>query len=326
MDRHNELEAFKTDIDLRVVAGELGYEINTKKSSRGCAVMDHPGGDRVLIALATDGHQVYCSVHDPGDHGSVIDFWQKRRGGSLGEVRKALRPYLRSGAPPPPAGRTQSRMLPGLAPLVPIERDILGVRRDYECFRPLDSGRHRFLNEERSIPAPVLALPCFSDRVRVDDRGNAVFPHFNETGLCGYEARNHGFVSFSKGGVKGLWCSSAGEDDAALVIAESAIDAISYGVIRGTKRTRFVSFSGGLNNDQPALLRRAMEQMPEGSRVVAAVDNDEAGDGYLDRLGSIFDGLGREDLAYAADRPQVRGTDWNDELRQGPRAPSLAPS
>ena len=71
--RTDKLEQFKTDIDLRVVAAELGYEINLKKSSRGSTAKDHVSGDRILVAMAPDGHYLYCSVHDPADAGSVID-------------------------------------------------------------------------------------------------------------------------------------------------------------------------------------------------------------------------------------------------------------
>ena len=327
MDRERELEEFKTRIDLRIVAAELGYEINIKKSSRGSTAMDHAAGDRILVALAPDGHYVYCSVQDPSDAGSVIDLWQRRRGGSLGEVRKALRPFLGAqGFAPPPlsAGHAQSRMLPALRP---VERDILGVQARYEGFRPL-GGHHPYLCGERAIPPEILSQDFLAGRLRVDERGNAVFPHFNDSGLCGFEARNHGFVSFSTGGTKGLFCSVPGEDDRTLVIAESAIDAISYGVIAGHHRARFISFSGGLNNEQPALLRQAMDRMPAGSSVVAAVDHDEAGDGYLQRLQGLFDELARSDLGFREDRPRVIGTDWNDELkaRSGSAHPAREPS
>ncbi|MEL7484541.1 MAG: DUF3991 and TOPRIM domain-containing protein [Planctomycetota bacterium] len=312
--RTDELEQFKTDIDLRIVADELGYELNVKKSSRGSTAMDRGPSDRILVALAPDGHFVYCSVHDPADAGSVIDLWQRRRGGTLGEVRKALRPFLGAkGMAPPPlsSGRTQSMMLPNLRP---VERDILGVQARYQGFNPL-GGYHPYLCDERAFPPEILSQDFLVPRLRIDDRGNAIFPHFNDSGLCGFEARNHDFVSFSAGGTKGLFCTVPGPDDRTLVIAESAIDAISYGVISGHHRTRFISFSGGLNNEQPALLRQAMDKMPTGSAIIAAVDHDDAGDAYIDQLETLFDSLARHDLSFKADRPAFIGADWNDDLK-----------
>ena len=209
-------------------------------------------------------------------------------------------------------------MLPSLRP---VERDILGVQVRYQGFDPL-GGHHAYLCEERGIPAEVLGRPIFVERLRIDGRGNAVFPHFDGSGLCGYEARNHGFVSFAKGGHKGIWCSTPDPGDTRLVIAESGIDALSYAAIRGSKRTRFLSFSGGLNDRQPALLQNAMRRMPAGSTVVSAVDHDDAGDGYTRVLRDLFDELGRDDLGFTEDRPAVRGADWNDALRSGSSEPA----
>jgi hypothetical protein len=71
--------------------------------------------------------------------------------------------------------------------------------------RPID-GRHDYLEHERKIPAHILTDPLFADRIRVDEHGNAIFPHFNlRDGLCGYEIKNRAFTGFASGGVKGLW-------------------------------------------------------------------------------------------------------------------------
>lgn len=315
--RADELEQIKR-LDLRVLAAELlGYTVCVRKSSRGSTAMDGPDGGRILIGLAGDGHYVFYAVKGQAS-GSIIDLYQHHHpGASIGEVRKAVRPFLEGGmgtVPGAPPHRFPVSLLSGLGPLRPIEKDLLGVRARYAGFEPVGSY-HRYLCAERGLPVAVLAEPRFAERIRVDERGNAIFPHFNADGLCGWEARNSGFMSFAAGGIKGLWCSVPAENDDRLVIAESAIDALSYAAIRGAARARFVSFSGGLNSGQPELLVRAMDRMPAGSRIIAAVDNDEAGDRYVDRLGELVDGLGREDLVFLEDRPVERGDDWNDALR-----------
>ena len=311
--RDQELDQLKR-VDLRIIAAELGFGINARKTSRGSTCMEHPSGDRILVGLAADGHYVWCAVKGDG-HGTAIDLWQQHRGGNLGEVRRALRPFLDVGSstPPPlsPATVQQSRMLPNLQP---IERDILGVQARYAGFRPLGS-HHTYLCETRAIPPEILAQPFLAERLRIDDRGNAVFPHYDDSGLCGWEARNHDFMSFAKGGRKGLFCTVPDADDRRRVIAESAIDAISYGVISGHHRARFISFSGEVNDEQPALLQRARGRMPPGAMVSAAVDNDDAGNGYLRTLEGLFRELGRADLTFREDRPAFIGADWNDALK-----------
>ena len=317
-DRSTELELIKR-CDLRIIAAELGFAINPQKTSRGSTCMDHPDGTRILIGLASDGHFVFCAVRGHGG-GSAIDLWQQRRGGSLGDVRRSLRPFLDgAGSAPPPlhaaAGLQQSRMLPSLQP---IERDILGVQARYAGFSPLGS-HHPYLCEVRGIPPEILAEPFLAERLRIDERSNAIFPHYDDSGLCGWEARNHGFIGFAKGGR--IFCTVPDERDLKLVIAESAIDALSYGVIAGYDRARFLSFSGGLNDEQPRLLQQAMSKMPPGSMVIAAVDRDEAGDQYVSVLEDLFRRLGRDDLTFRSDQPPVVGCDWNDALRASSGSP-----
>jgi hypothetical protein len=56
---------------------------------------------------------------------------------------------------------------------------------------------------ERALPASLLAHDRFAGQVRIDDRGNAVFPHFDAQGLSQYELKNVGFTGFASGGQEG---------------------------------------------------------------------------------------------------------------------------
>ena len=93
MQRADELERFKSQINLAEYAQAQGYEIDRKESSRASTVM-RSGGDKIIVATDTDGHGIYFSVRDDADHGSIIDFVQKRQGLNLGQVRKELRPWI----------------------------------------------------------------------------------------------------------------------------------------------------------------------------------------------------------------------------------------
>jgi Toprim domain-containing protein/uncharacterized protein DUF3991 len=314
--RPDELEDFKTSINLTEYAASLGYELDRRASSRSSAVMRHTDGDKVVIARGHDGHWMYFSVRDPGDSGTVIDFCQRRRGGTLGQVRQMLRPWA-SEAPPLPRPEIGA-FVPSL---LPITRDIAAVQAAYEATRPIE-GHHDYLVEARGIPQALLAEDRFKYRVRTDERSNAIFPHFNQNGLCGFEIKNTHFTGFSKQGTKGLWASSITRDDDTLVIAETAIDALSIAAIDGIEGRRFVSTAGQMNPDQPALLRLAMERLPKGGRVVLALDNDGGGDDLARRITDIYAETGRIDLELADERPKLRGTDWNDTLRSSADHPT----
>lgn len=259
-----ELESFKRDIDLRAYAAGQGYQLDRKESWRGSAVMRHPNGDKIVIKRGDD-HYLYFSVRRDDDNGSIIDFVQHRQRLSIGAVRKELRPWI--GMP--------SSGLPTYPPLPNTSKDRLRVENEFA--RMQDALRHSYLENERAIPGELLESERFIGRIRIDARGNAVFPHFDRKGLCGYEIKNAGFTGFATGGTKGLWSSHERNEDGQIVFCESAIDALSHAVLFPEERTRYASIGGKLNPEQPELIRAAIAGMPPKSKIVAAMDADAEG-------------------------------------------------
>ena len=320
-DRQSELEEFKRRINLSEYAAAQGYDVDRRASSRNSVGMAHGDGDKIIIGMGHDEHWVYFSVRDPADNGSIIDFDQRRNGGTLGDVRKRLREWhggvgVSQSAPPirPPASSYVER-------LEPVVTDHTAVRAAYDAAQPVE-GHHPYLTATRGIPAALLASDRFVGRVRTDLRGNALFPHWNaDKRICGFEIKNDGFTGFSPGGTKGLWCSSPSDQDRRMVIAETAIDALSYAVLFGHEDARFFSISGQMNPSQPGLLNRAVRSMPPGSQIIAAVDHDDGGQMIAEYLEPIIEHVrtlgGRGDLTFTIDHPSTAGQDWNDVLRAG---------
>ena len=144
----------------------------------------------------------------------------------------------------------------------------------------------------------------------MDRRNNALFPHYDKDGLCGFEVKNKGFTGFASGGVKGLWYSQAKATDGRLVLVESAIDAMSFHALQGDIFTRYMSTGGELNPQQPTLLRDAMEKLHPSAAVVLAFDNDEGGDKIAGEVEAVAP-AGRKLLRV---RPEG-AKDWNQILK-----------
>lgn len=171
-------------------------------------------------------------------------------------------------------------LVPLMAHLPPGSNPWPGTSRPcarFEAMAPVRSD-NAYLTEDRRIPPTLLASPRFAGAIRTDARGNVVFPHHDERGLCGFEIKNRGFTGFAQGGTKALWMSALEDGDNRLVIAETAIDALSYAAIRGFEDSRFASIAGQMNPAQPGLLIAAMRALPPTARVVLAFDNDDGGD------------------------------------------------
>lgn len=319
MDRATELNAFK-ELNLSLIASAHGFELNRRKSTRHSLLMER-GSEKIIIAQH-GRHAIYCSVTDPNSGGTVIDFAQRiiEPGCSLGRVRQLLRPYLGASAQAELQRKYIGRYAPELKPSAP---DLAGVAARFAEWTPL-TAHHDYLCTTRGIPAELLASPRLRNRVyHCPRRGAVAFPHWGQppggdpTDRClvGYEIKGPSGVNlFCRGGVKGLWISAAEPNDCALAFTESGLDALSYLAIHGTASIRIASISGKLNPAQPHQIWAAIERMEEGAQIVAAFDNDPAGDELTVRLEGLVAEVGRRDLKFGEDRPLKRGADWNEVL------------
>jgi len=299
----SELEAFKRDIDLRAYAAEQGYapERSILKEKCTSVAMEKKGIDKIVVGLDDDGHYVYFSVRDDTDKGSIIDFIKRRKRLNLGQMRKELRPWI---------GRVADPLL--FPKLERTKKDRLAVETSYQ--RMNVATRHPYL-EGRGITAAILASDRFAGRIRIDSRGNAIFPHDDQQGLCGYEKKNRNFTGFSTGGEKGLWISHVRDDDAALVFGESGIDVLSHAILFPDPKARYASIGGQVSPNQPVLIKAAIMSLPAGAQVIAGMDADDAGRKLSAMIARVVEETARQDLVFREHLPDVPGADWNDILR-----------
>lgn len=301
MRRDDELERFKAAINLVEYAESQGYEIDHRESSRASTVM-RSGDDKIIVATAQDGHGIYFSVRDDDDNGTIVDFMQRRRGLSLGQVRRELRPWAGGAAP-------ATKRPPEKRPKKPEQSSADRARILAAWMRMQQAARHAYLEQHRGISAATLADPRFAPVVRVDARGNAVFPHYDRTGLAGYELKNNGFTGFSSGGEKAIWRTANIERAREIVICESAIDAMSHAQLMGGTDAAYVSTGGALSAAQAALIEEiGREALRSGAVIVIATDADAAGH----RLAEQIDALIPDGVRVRRKEPPAK--DWNDAL------------
>lgn len=291
-----ELERFKREIRLHEYAAFLGYELDQRDSSRREVVMRR-ADDKISVRMDADGHYVYYSFRNAKDNGTIVDFAMSRQNKTMGEARKALR--LWGGA----------ARIPLYEPLEAARRfDRNAVLAEYRAMK--DLHWHHWLEQERALPRPVLLSPRFNGRIKVDGRANVIFPHEDETGVCGFEKRNRFFKGFADLGRKSLWRSAHFDGDAQLVIGESAIDCLSHAALFPAPHARYASFAGGMSEDQVAFLAKECRGLPEGSEVVCITHPDANGKRYAE---IILSAAGP--LPFRLHQPSgVK--DWNDYLQQ----------
>lgn len=297
-----ELEEFKR-IDLRAYAASQGYTLDRNESWRGSAVMRNEQDDKIIIKRELDGHYVYFSIRDDADNGTIIDFALRRKCRSLGRVRKELRPWIGAVIEDPAFRRHLEK---SSADRGKVDRALMRMHVP---------DHHPYLEQVRGISPALLQSPRFAGMIYTDSYHNAVFPHFDDKGSCGYELKNKNFTGFAKHGEKGLWLSSAYDDDHRFVIGESGVEALSYAQLFDDPHTRYGSLGGEMNSRQPGLIKWfAQEWLPPNTQVVAAMNNDAAGHHLAEEVGKAIAATKRSDLQFIIDLPDNAGQDWNDVL------------
>jgi hypothetical protein len=302
----HELERFKRDIHLvEFVAARYGYLRDRRESSRACHVLRHPGSDdKIVVRQAKDGHWTYFSVRDDRDNGTILDFVQARGARSIREACEELRHYL--GTAPP-------MVEPPAAPSRREGRDLRSAAQVFADAAVADNSP--YLNE-RGIRPETLRDERFQGTWRVGSRQNVLFVHRDEAQVVtGFEIKNRGFTGFATGGIKTAWQSAARPHDQALVITESAIDALSYYQLHPERAptTRYLSTAGAPSRSQIEGLDRVFARLPEASTVFAAVDSDSAGE----KLARGLQDLTRlhAKLTFQRDAP-TGAKDWNELLQR----------
>lgn len=295
MTRETELEYFKS-LNLGELAAFYGYQLDKRESSRSSLVMRHSDGDKIIIATGEDGHSVFFSVTSNAS-GSVLDFVIHRQGGNLGHARQTLRKYN-----PPSFPTAQPSTIPKPRP---IPHNCAALLMQWHKFKPCCPA---YL-ESRGLKPDTIAT--FADKIRTDERHNTVFRHDDLTGLSGWEIKNKGFTGFARGGRKAFFACRAGIQPEnkinRLVIAESAIDALSY-YQHDPSPALVLSFGGGLSPEQEELLRHVLTKYPA-AEIVTATDNDPQGE--------VFASLIKAHRPDAARALPTKGKDWNDSIRYG---------
>jgi hypothetical protein len=94
----DELEIFKRRVDLPKYAEKEGYSVDKSESSASSIVMRNEAiNDKIIIRKGPEGKWQYFSVTRQNDSGSVIDFVKNKNDFNLGQTRRALRHWLKTG-------------------------------------------------------------------------------------------------------------------------------------------------------------------------------------------------------------------------------------
>lgn len=241
IESQNELEKFKTEIDLVSFIRKDGYDVDHAVSSHSTiALRNDSTGSLIFIKTTTQGHQIYNDKKAPletsfaggKNGGTIIDYVQKYHNKSLGQARVELRAALNNGIPTVSFDQTQNRIAKAKVP----------ISEDHFKFTRINNTQ--YLND-RGISNDTIFSPTFSGRVgeklilsanSASTYYSTVFPMYERLTekVCGLEVKNHLFSGSYRSSNKeeGFWKSNVpplaeGQKPKAH-IGEAPIDSFSH--------------------------------------------------------------------------------------------------
>lgn len=294
----DELQRFKTEINLSEYLASHGFELDEHKSCTSYAVMRKNDLKYVVTQDRNDAHYVFTDAHNPANSGSVIDACQSLTGKNLGQVRKELRHWIGANKPSFSNKKYQKNIKKSETDFakVAVAFDNAKSVFDYSYF------------ESRCIEKST--VNAFSETIKQSVGSTILFRHFNaeNPAVSGFEYKSKDYAGFSKGGQKGL-CVFRQSDPAELkkvVICETAIDALSKAQLDKMPRdTAYVSLAGNPSLEQLEQLKAVVQHYDLDA--VIAVDRDPGGDLIAEQILKVLPGTSRT---------VPGGKDWNEDLQK----------
>jgi hypothetical protein len=300
-----ELEAMRR-IDLIALAQSMGYAVDRAESTQHSTKL-RKDSEVLIAAPAKDGTWSYFNSQVSTDNGGVVQFMQNRlgSGASLGDVRRALRPFLANVDVSTSPQAVQER-----------ERDHTAARQGWNAAsKPVVPS---YL-AERGITEVTLTSYAH-DQVREDRRGNVLFAHRDQSGnVLGFEVKGRSWSGYAKGGQKTLaifGTSDAHQSAKRIVLTESGIDSLSLAQIEGRDDSLYVSTGGGFGKRTLEEVKALVAAHP-GAEIALGFDNDYAGEEMAEKVSEAFD--------FETTRLRPIGKDWNEDLGWGQSEPGSRP-
>jgi hypothetical protein len=312
-----EIEELRGSVSCATLLERAGWRLDRRESTR--RALKYRRGPGEILVVTHDGRGWWDPTRATGDRlgrGDVFHLVQRLEPGlNFGQVRVALRSLVGIAPRHPPFARA-----PGKATTSPHPAERWVRAR---VLQP--QGRAwRYLAKERAIPRAILLRAGTADAVREGDWGTPWFAHRTADGSVTHvELRGPRYRSSLAGGEKTLFrlpgSQVTGADPRRLVVTEAPIDALSVAALENLRDdTLYLATGGGIGpGTQRALLALLRSADGPPPLLLAASDNDEAGERHAAALGAIAADAGGPSGRLAP----PAGNDWNDALREAGARP-----
>ena len=284
------LERYRVDFDalkrrpFEELVANWGYVRDPEASTRGSSVLRAPGQPKLVIKQHDNGHWVYFNTCADDDNGTIIDF-MLNRDLSFDDIRARFGTITTASA---------------------------DFNSQWNAAEP--EPNMDWLTK-RGIRSETLAV--YRPMIRGDHSGRLLFAHRDRNRrLTGFEiGPPNGRKRFVSGGKRSLFavCAGTAKTIKALVITESAVDALSLAQLDGCPADHaFLSTAGSSSRSQHEQISFAATILPSVRTIILAQDSDTAGDRQAAKLHERLQRL--PNITPTRRRPPA-SKDWNDLVK-----------
>lgn len=277
------------------------WKIDRAKTSINYAVMKNAeSGERIIISKGNDEKYHYFNPQNEHDRGTVVDFMKNRGILDLQAQADFVSKRSREIEPLQVAGHSYQ-----------VDQHLT----KYNLMSKVEEY-NKYLSEDRGISQTI--YNAYSNQIRVDDKNNIITPMYAHTenikfAFSGYNAKLSTYyaprgeqikdLSYGQKSITAL--KPQNKKYSSVVIAESAIDGMSYVELKklNPRDTMIIS----LNGQTSVKAKELAAELAEGKNTIIAVDNDKAGQKFMDQL--------LEKIPNAKVDIPITGKDFNDELK-----------
>jgi len=294
-----ELNRFKTNINLAEFATAFGYYKDKEKSSINAPVMRHENGDKVVIGKdKADGHYIYFNPNNDSDNGSIIDFVKNRTGETLGHIRKRLRAWQHNPQP-------QENI-----PVKASTKNALRIASIWDRIKESDHCLAQYWGLDAQQNTRLAKLP----NVKYSEKDRAFyFALSNTEGICGIERRTADEKHIIGGSEKGVFVTGKLREAPRIFVFESPVDMISHRAMGLHNVADYTVCTMGSVGESTAKSLEMIFSNNKDAEIVIAVDNDKGGSEITQKLAEIIAKV--DGNADRAKRERPKGKDWNEDIK-----------
>jgi len=294
--RTQEIERFKSMINLAEFVNYAGYQRDPQRSSRHFCLMQHEEGERIFVAKERESSQYhYVNLDNDHDSGSIVDFLKNRTDETIGVIRGWLRSWLED---PKPKEKIE---------IAPSSKESLKLAKSWEKIEESEVCMAQYWG--LSNLHKLAALP----NVKYDSKNGFFFAIENQEGICGIERWDHENREIIDGNSQGVFIVGDLEEAESIVLFESPVEMQSY---KATGRPLYtacaVSIMGDAEDSRVETALKELFSENKRAQVVIATANDDIGDRIAQKVSNLLYEVDGDTKRAREDRPKTRGHDWNE--------------